>query len=74
MNPMPTVEEMERRFGKRMPVARELPVPIRLVGVAPAALALEEGQCCSAAERAWCVCRVKWSCAVHGERCVGSHD
>jgi hypothetical protein len=71
---MPTVEEMEWRFGKRLPIVRESPAPVRLVVAVPTAPALEEDQCCSAAERAWCVCRVKWSCAVHGDRCVGSHD
>jgi hypothetical protein len=74
MNAMPTVEEMERRFGKRMPVARELPAPVRLVVVAPTAPALEDGQCCHAAVRVDCVCRVSWRCAAHGERCIGSHD
>jgi hypothetical protein len=31
-------------------------------------------QCCEKARRVSCVCRISWSCPVHGSWCVGSHD
>lgn len=30
--------------------------------------------CCSLAKREYCVCEVRYSCALHGGGCIGSHD
>lgn len=33
-----------------------------------------EHPCCEKDVRVPCVCRISWSCPVHGGWCVGSHD
>lgn len=35
---------------------------------------LQPGQCCQRATRTNCVCTYSWTCPVHGETHVGTHD